>query len=108
MRNFLSRRLSKQRSAFDQEEIGRMEEVMQESLVLVKPHPAFISKLKERILSAPEPSVPSKAPVLQYALFGFVGIFSSILIIVTGIRAMITLLGALGIISQMRKRGAPA
>ena len=108
MRNFLSRRLWKPRQPLDQEEMVKMEEIMQESLVPITPRPAFISALKERILSAPEPKVPSMAPALQYTLLGFIGLFSSLLIIVTGIRATITLLGALGIISQMRKRSAPA
>ena len=85
MKNLLSRRLLKRGKALDQEEKVKMEEIMQESLVPVTPRPTFISTLKERILSAPEPSVPSMAPALQYTLLGFVGLFSSILIIVTGI-----------------------
>ena len=90
------------------EEVEEMEAKLKESLVPVNPRPVFVSALKERILTAPEVKLPSMPPALQYSILGALGLFSSILIIVTGIRATVTLIGALGLISQLRKRSAPA
>jgi hypothetical protein len=90
------------------EEVEEIEAKLQENLVPVKPRSAFVSSLKERILTAPEPKLPSMPPALQYSILGALGLFSSVLIVVTGIRATVTLIGALGLISQLRKRSAPA
>jgi hypothetical protein len=95
-------------SVSDLEALAGLEDYLEESLLPVRPRQAFVAGLKNRLIMAPEPQLPSIPPVLQFTLLGALGIFSGLLIIITGIRATITLLGALGLLSQLRKRSAPA
>ena len=108
MRTLIKWPLWPRRKELTQKEIEEMEAKLQESLVPVTPRPTFVSALKGRLMTAPEPKLPSMPPALQYTILGGLGLISSILIVVTGIRAAVTLIGALGLISQLRKRGAPA
>jgi hypothetical protein len=89
------------------EEFAELENYLQEVLVPVSPRLSFVSGLKERLLEAPVPRLSSMPKGLQYTLLGALGVASGLLIIVTGIRATVTLLAALGLLSQMKKSSNP-
>ena len=108
MKTLFSWRLWPRKREPDLADFADLEDYLDEALIPVEPSAAFVSGLKGRLLSVPEPQLPSMPLSLQYTLLGALGLFSGILIIVTGIRATVTLLGALGILSQLRKRSAPA
>lgn len=107
MKKLFSWRPWSRKSELDMETLVKLENYLDETLVPVKPNTAFISGLHGRLLTAPEPQLPSMPPALQYTILGVLGLFSGIIIITTGIRATITILGALGILSQLKKRSAP-
>lgn len=98
----------RRRKNADLEDLIGLEEYLDESLLPVKPRQAFVAGLGSRLMTEPELQLPSISPVLQYTLLGALGFFSGVIIIMTGIRATITLLGTLGLLSQLRKRSAPA
>lgn len=93
----------RRRGGLDEEELAQLEAGLEQALVPVGPRRAFVSGLKGRLMAAPEPHVPSMSPALQYTLLGALGLFSGIIILVTGIRATVTLLGAIGLLSQLKK-----
>ena len=95
-------------NVLDLETITEMEDYLDDTLIPVKPSPTFISGLRDRLLVAPEQQLASMPPALQYTLLGVLGVFSGIIILVTGVRAMVTLWGAIGILSHLLKRSAPA
>ena len=96
------------RRKIDTQEFVELEVNLDNALIPVKPRSAFVSGLQGRLLSLPEPQLPAMPSAIQYLLLGFVGVLGGVLIILTGIRATLTLLGAIGILSQLKKRSAPA
>ena len=100
------------RSKLSEQENLRMESYLEAALHPVSPQPAFMEDLKTKLLQAPayERKVNEVATI---ALLGLAGVLSGLIIFVTGIRAVVTILGALGVLRNARgqvkeKRAAPA
>jgi hypothetical protein len=81
--------------------VGNMERYLQTSFHPVTPRPDFVTDLKTR-LSQESKRFSSRSTVLQYVLLSLAGVVTSVLLIFAGMRAVITLLGVLGILHQMR------
>jgi hypothetical protein len=79
----------------------KMERYLQSSFSPVAPRPDFVSGLKTRLV-AESKEVYSRSTVLQYVLLSLAGVLTSVLLILAGVRAVLTLLGVLGILRQMR------
>ena len=81
--------------------VGNMERYLQTSFRPVTPRPDFVTDLKMR-LKLESKRFSSRSTVLQYVLLSLAGVLTSALLIFAGMRAVITLLGVLGILHQMR------
>jgi hypothetical protein len=81
--------------------VGNMERYLQTSFRPVAPRPDFVYSLKTR-LAQESKRFNSRSTVLQYVLLSLAGVLTSALLIFAGMRAVITLLGVLGILHQMR------
>jgi hypothetical protein len=81
--------------------VGNMERYLQTSFRPVAPRPDFVTDLKTR-LAVESRRFRSRSTVLQYVLLSLAGVVTSVLLIFAGVRAVITLLGILGILHQMR------
>ena len=83
---------------------------LQTTLVPVSPRKEFIQSIKKRLSrSYPIPNLePSLAlqgnKTLQYLLLGLLTLVSGTLLLITGIRAVIALLGVLGILHQVNRQ----
>jgi hypothetical protein len=101
------RRKSKQ----ELDELEEMEDYLESALQPVEPRPGFIADLRARLETAPVPQ-RQWPKVLRYSLVAAAGVVSSAIIVITGIRAALTILGALGALkhvrSQMQQKGAAA
>jgi hypothetical protein len=80
--------------------VVKMERYLQSSFHPVAPRPDFVMNLKTR-LNQESRRFTSRSTVLQYVLLSLAGVVTSVLLILAGVRAVITLLGVLGILSQM-------
>lgn len=80
--------------------VGNMEHYLQTSFRPVAPRPDFVTDLKTR-LAQESKRFNSRSTVLQYVLLSLAGVVTSALLIFAGMRAVITLLGVLGILHQM-------
>lgn len=81
--------------------VVKMERYLQTSFSPVAPRPDFVTGLKTRLV-AESKQVFSRSTVLQYVLLSLAGVLTSALLILAGVRAVVTLLGLLGILHQMR------
>lgn len=93
------RRVSKQ----DIDELKELEDYLEIALQPVEPRPGFIADLRARLEGAPAPQRQWPA-ALRYSLLAAAGLVSSMIILVTGIRAAITILGALGVLGHIRSQ----
>ena len=82
-------------------ELSDLEAYLEATFQPVKPRPGFVSILREKLLVIPIP-VRSSLALFRYALLGIAGLVSSLIILVTGIRATVTVLGTLGILHHIR------
>jgi hypothetical protein len=67
----------------------------------VSPRSQFVNQLEKRLVATPPPRIYF-SNVLQYTILGVVGFFSSLIILVTGIRATMTFIGTLSVLRQIR------
>jgi hypothetical protein len=86
-------------------DVNSLEALLEKTLVPVQPRQTFISNLHQK-LTNPEARKSSPSP-LQLFLLGAAGVATSVLLVVTGIRATVTLLGALGVLRQMKEQVNP-
>jgi hypothetical protein len=83
--------------------VGNTERYLQTSFRPVAPRPDFVTDLKNR-LALESKRFGSRSTVLQYVLLSLAGVLTSALLIFAGMRAVITLLGILGILHQVRSQ----
>ena len=81
--------------------VVKMERYLQTSFTPVAPRSDFVSGLKTRLTDEGR-KFASRSTVLQYVLLSLAGVVTSVLLILAGVRAVVTLLGVLGILHQMR------
>lgn len=86
-------------------DFAQLEERLQRALYEVTPPKEFVSQLKRR-LGRPPSARGSTAQVVSYVLLSLLGIVSGALLMIAGLRAMLTLLALLGLLEQTgRSRG---
>jgi hypothetical protein len=85
------------------ESFDELEYYLRSVLRPVEPKPDFVSELGARLVGATfkEDQWPVR---LQYALLAVAGLISSVIIVVTGIRATLTLLGAMGFMRHIKNQ----
>lgn len=83
-------------------ELGKVEPILAATLKPVTPRLEFVSDLRTRVASQPQP-LKAQANLWQYALWAGAGLVSGVVLIVTGVRAATAILVALGVIQQVKK-----
>jgi hypothetical protein len=63
----------------------------------------FVSDLKARLVSESIIKQPTP-PLSRYVLLAAAGLISSVILVITGVRATVTVLGALGILHHIREQ----
>jgi len=85
----------------EDESFQELEYYLRTVLKPVEPRADFVSDLGARLAGAPY--TKQRLPVrLQYALLAAAGLISSLIIVITGIRATLTLLGAMGLMRHIK------
>jgi hypothetical protein len=89
----------------NEDNLPELEKSLLEVLHPVSPRPEFVNGLKSRLLTKPESAVDGVEVdnMFHYTLLVIFGLFSGTILAVLGIRALIALLGALGIVTQMKE-----
>lgn len=82
--------------------VERMERYLRSSFRPVAPRPDFVNELRSR-LALESRRFRSRTTLLQYVLLALATAVTSALVILAGVRAVITLLGVLGVLHQMRR-----
>lgn len=89
-------------------ELVHLEGYLGRTLQPVTPRAEFVDALRDKLsrvdLQAEENLLEKGPRALHLALLGGAGILSSLLLVITGIRAVIALVGAIGAIKQMRQQ----
>ncbi|HZD56321.1 MAG TPA: hypothetical protein VE136_06345 [Anaerolineales bacterium] len=86
-------------------ELARFESLLETYLQPVTPRADFVRELHRRLLDVSRPSV--KIPGenhIRYGLIAAASLAGSLLVVATGIRALLTVLGALGIIHFVKQQ----
>lgn len=93
------------RRQIDDHEVSEIEAYLDAALHPVDPRTSFVVDLRKRLMQEPN---YEKRPNLtaRYAILGFAGVISGLILFVTGLRAILTLLGALGLLRQSRNQTA--
>ena len=69
------------------------------NLTPIFPRPEFVHELQEKLVRT---KLDGTRKVLRYGAIGVAGVFSSLVIIATGVQAVITLLGTIKLLRQLR------
>lgn len=81
-----------------------LEDRLQASLKPLEPDTRFVSGLKERLDRHPMPV--SRLSQMPYIALSAIGVFAGIVMVVTGLRALITLLTKRGYLVQIKQSSA--
>lgn len=88
-------------------EFNQLEGYLDWALQPVSPHAEFVDALRDKLIRAEikgEEDFLEKEPRgLHLALLGGAGVLSSLLLVITGVRAVLALIGAVGALKQMRQ-----
>ena len=89
-------------------ELVQLEGYLDRTLQPVVPRPEFVDALRDNLnrveLQAEEDLLEKEPRALHLALLGGAGILSSLLLVITGVRAVIALVGAVSALKQMRQQ----
>jgi hypothetical protein len=89
-------------------ELNHLEGYLERTLQPVAPRAEFVNTLRDKLsrveIQAEEELLENEPRALHLALLGGAGILSSLLLVITGIRAVLALIGAIGALKQMRQR----
>jgi hypothetical protein len=97
---------------FLEDDLKKVEDTLQKTLVQVSPRQEFVSDLFPQLLKSVQRSTSREGSItfqdnqkrkLDYILLTIAGIISSTMIIFAGIRVVIAILGMLGILHQVNK-----
>lgn len=84
---------------------SELESLLETYLVPVKPRPEFVKQLRRRLLDSARPKVHFPGDkYLDYGLITLVSLAGSALVLITGIRAVLTVMSALGIIHLVKSQ----
>jgi hypothetical protein len=82
-----------------------LESLLEKYLIPVKPRPEFVKRLRSRLLDSTRPKVHFPGDkYVDYGLITLVSLAGSALVLITGIRAVLTVMSALGIIHLVRSQ----
>lgn len=85
------------------DELSGIESYLQNLLKPVTPRPKFVSGLGERLLQTPIP--PARwVTFLGYTALISAGLISGAIILATGVRAVLAVIGALGVAHQIKEQ----
>lgn len=84
---------------------SELESLLETYLIPVKPRPEFVTQLRRRLLDSTRPRVnfPGEK-YLDYGLITLVSLAGSALVLITGIRTVLTVMSALGIIHLVKSQ----
>ena len=89
-------------------DFNQLEGQLDWALQPVSPRVEFVDALRDKLIrveiKAEEDILEEEPRGLHLALLGGAGILSSLLLVITGVRAVIALIGAIGALKQMRQR----
>jgi hypothetical protein len=80
-----------------------LEDYLRSTLRPVKPRTAFVSDLRARLAKVP-PAVRATPPILKYTALAIAGAVGGAVIVITGVRAVVTVLGALGLLVALKEQ----
>jgi hypothetical protein len=84
-------------------DLTNIEHHLQKNLRSVAPRPEFERALKSRLMNKPAATIrKAKLETKQYLLLTGAGLLSGTILLVFGVRAVIRLLNALGLLQQMK------
>ena len=88
-------------------EYSDLEKYLEEIMVPVAPRPRFVTDLRRRLIKAfdeiePETKNGVNPEVLRYSVIAGAGVLSSVLILITSIRAIKTLAGTIGALRRTK------
>ncbi len=82
-----------------------IERLLHSTLTPVSPRSAFVTNLRHKLVDyEARPSLLPDSKKLRYGLLGLAGVVSAALMIFTGIRTIISILSALGLLREMRRQ----
>jgi hypothetical protein len=88
-------------------EFTHLERFLDRTLQPVTPRAEFVDTLRDKLsrveIKAEENILDKEPRALHIALLGGAGILSSLLLVITGVRAVVALIGAIGALKQMRQ-----
>ena len=84
-------------------QVANMEKYLGYTLHPVQPRPAFVSGLKSRLMKASEAKKANRA-VIETVLLTLVGVAGSAVLVIAGVRSVVTLIGALGVVKLLREQ----
>jgi len=90
-------RISNKSEPYSSSELSKFEKRLQSVLRPIIPNHNYVENLRARLQGAPQVR-KNKSNFLRYSVLGFAGVLSSAILIVTGVRAALTFIGAIGII----------
>jgi len=67
---------------------------LSETLTPINPNPVFVYELKQRLVGSKIKN-NNRTKILRYSVFGTAGVISSLILIVTSIRTVITVMGTI-------------
>jgi hypothetical protein len=89
-------------------ELNNLEGFLDRTLQPVNPRAEFVDALRDKLtrveIKAEENILEKEPRALHIALLGGAGVLSSLLLVITGVRAVVALIGAIGVLKQMRPR----
>lgn len=88
-------------------ELSELESFLTRVYRPVTPRPDFVSGLRAKLVSLPEKNRLTPK-VFKYTVLGIAGVLSSVILIVTGIRATMTIIGTVSLLRQIRNQDRAA
>ena len=85
----------------DDPQLVELHKALEETLVPVSPRSGFVQGLRSRLLA---PQEAEKSHLTDLAILSVVGIASSVLVVILGVKAGMALLGMLGLLNQMKQQ----
>jgi hypothetical protein len=89
-------------------ELNNLEGYLDRAMQPVTPRAEFVDALRDKLtrveIKAEDDILEKEPRALHMALLGGAGILSSLLLVITGVRAVVALIGAIGALKQMRQR----
>jgi hypothetical protein len=85
---------------YNRYQIADLEAYLQSTLHPVNPRPAFVTGLKSRLAQI-TPVARSTPKTLQYAIIGVAGAATAAVLVISGVRAAVTIIGALGLMFHL-------